>query len=213
MSRKLLHIIAAVLPVMATLLGAIAAPATVYAATTQTFSNNNSVTIADPACGKRGLASAYPWSINVSGMTGTTSKVTVTLSGITETAGKDLDLLLVGPTGANLVIMSDNGDASAPSNVNLTLDDAAATILPATDAGPLVSGTFQPSNSQAGDVFPSPAPSNFTSAAPVGSATFASVFNGTNPNGTWSLYVVDDSCSSGIGGSMSGWSITATSGT
>src|ERR671933_2096049 len=214
MLRKVLRVIATALPIVAMVLAMVGAPTAALASTTQTFSNTSPITISDksPCTGSPGKASAYPWNITVSGMPGTATKVTVTLSGITESSAKDLDVLLVGPTQATLVILSDNGNASATSNVNLTLDDAAATILPATDAGPLVSGTFRPSNSQSTtDSFPSPAPSNFTSAAPVGSATFASIFNGTNPNGTWSLYVVDDSCSSGVGGSIaSGWGLNFT---
>ena len=85
--------------------------------------------------------------------------------------------------------------------VTLTLDDAAANSLP--DAGPLVSGTFKPTNFGSGDTFPSAPPSG-------GSAL--SVFNGTNPNGTWSLYVVDDA--TGDSGSVAGgWELNITTGT
>jgi MYXO-CTERM domain-containing protein len=68
--------------------------------------------------------------------------------------------------------------------------------------GPLVPGTFKPTNFPNADAFPAPAP------APSGGSAL-SVFNGTNPNGTWSLYVIDDAPSDGgsIGG---GWSLNIT---
>jgi subtilisin-like proprotein convertase family protein len=157
-----------------------------------------------------GTASPYPSSIVVSSMTGTISKVTVTLNGISHTFPDDLDILLVGPTGANLLILSDVGGGSAASGLTLTLDDAAASMI--ADAGPLASGTFKPTavTSGAADNFPAPGPgSPSNAAAPSGVATLASVFNGSDPNGTWKLFVVDDLL--GDSGSLSGgWTITIT---
>src|SRR5947199_81355 len=68
----------------------------------------------------------------------------------------DIDILLVGPTGANALILSDVGGATAASNITLTLSDNSGASLP--DDGPLVSGTFKPTNIGAGDSFPSSAP-------------------------------------------------------
>jgi hypothetical protein len=111
-----------------------------------------------------------------------------------------MDMLLVGPAGQNAIILSDVGTSLDVVNVNLTLDDAAAAGLP--DAAQIVSGTFQPTNIGAGDAFAAPAP------APLGGSAL-SVFNGTAPNGTWSLYIVDDL--GGDTGNMSGgWSLTIT---
>src|SRR6185503_401523 len=101
---------------------------------------------------------------------------------------------LVGPGGQNAIIMSDVGGATAVSGLTLTLDDAAASSLP--NAGPLVSGTFKPTDVNDGvEIFPAPAP------APSGGSAL-SVFNGTNPNGVWMLYVKDDT--GGDGGSIAG---------
>src|SRR5262249_3858628 len=67
----------------------------------------------------------------------------------------------------------------------------------------VVSGTFKPTNGGGAASFPTPAP-----AAPYGAAL--SVFSGSAPNGTWSLYVLDDSA--GDGGTISsGWTLTITS--
>src|SRR5262249_57206133 len=92
-----------------------------------------------------------------------------------------VDVLLVGPGGQKLLLMSDAGGGTDAVNVNLTFDDAAAAI-----GATVVSGTFRPTNIGAGDLFPAPAP-----AGPYPD-TQLSIFNCLNPNGTWSLYVVDD---------------------
>jgi hypothetical protein len=118
-------------------------------------------------------------------MSGTISRVRVKLNHIQHTAAIDLDVLLQGPSGQNVMLMSDLGGPPI-TDVDLTFDDGAAESLPSTFAS---SGTFKPTNHQAGDgpndSFPGPAP-----AAPYGTAL--SVFNGTDPNGSWKLWVNDD---------------------
>jgi subtilisin-like proprotein convertase family protein len=143
----------------------------------------------------------YPSTASVSAMPGTISKVTVTLTGLSHTWARDLDVLLVGPAGQKIVLVSDAGGAQAATNVTLTFDDGAATSL---TTGTMTTGLFRPTNlsdnDPAGpDTFASPAP-----AAPY--ATTLSTFNGSNPNGTWSLYVVDD-YSLADGGSLTSWSL------
>ncbi len=128
-----------------------------------------------------GPASPYPSTINVAGLAGTVTRVTVTLNGLSHTFPDDIDILLVGP-GGSVILMSDTGGALDVTNVNLTFDDTGA-MLP--DNTQIVSGTFQPTNFGAGDTFPAPAP-----AGPYGATL--SVLNGTAPNGTYSLYVFDD---------------------
>jgi hypothetical protein len=74
---------------------------------------------------------------------GSISSVTVTLNNLTHARPDDIEILLVSPWGAKLVVLADAGGASTPvSGVNLTLDDAAANLVP--DAGPMISGTFRP---------------------------------------------------------------------
>ena len=51
-----------------------------------------------------------------------------------------------------------------------------------------------------------PALPPYNEAAPSGTATFTSLFAGTNPNGTWSLYVADDGIAN-TGLIAGGWSI------
>jgi subtilisin-like proprotein convertase family protein len=150
---------------------------------TSSFSNPTAIII--PATGDGAATGApsnpYPSNINVAGIVGTVSKVTVQLFNFNHTFPGDVDVLLVGPGGQRLLLMSDVGGGTDAVNANLTFDDAAAPI-----GATVVSGTFSPTNAGAGDLFPAPAP-----AAPPDPQQL-SVFNGVNPNGTWSLYVVDD---------------------
>lgn len=156
-----------------------------------------------PADGAPAQASPYPSTLGVSGVSGTITSLTVTLHNINHTLPDDIDIMLVGPTGADAVIFSDVGGSTGAVNVTVTLDDAAALALP--DDGPLVSGAFQPTNAvgeDLTDVFPNPAP-----ATTGGSAL--SVFNGADPNGTWQLFVTDDLA--GESGSLAtGWSLNIT---
>jgi hypothetical protein len=185
---------------LAGLTAAISVVLTAPCAAQTTFSNPASITIADGATPPT-KAVAYPSSISVSGFSGqVVGKLTVTLTGFGQTYPSDVDILLVGPTGQSLVLLSDVGGTTAVSGLTLTFDDAAASDLP--DPGPLVSGSFRPTNVGAGDAFPAPAP------APSGALSLTA-FNGTDPNGTWSLYVVDDTAG-GAGTIAGGWSLTIT---
>ena len=105
-------------------------------------------------------------------------------------------MLLVGPGGQTAIIMSDaGGSPGGISNVTLTLDDFAADPLPVSTPAPVplvTTGTYRPTNypnpnPADPDTFPSPCP--ITTPSPD---SVLSTFNGTNPNGTWSLYIVDD---------------------
>ena len=144
------------------------------------YRNSAAIAINDNAA-----ASPYPSAIVVPTTAGTVTKVTVTIYGLTHARQNDLDILLVGPLGQRVLLMSDVGAGVSVANVNLTFDDAAATSL-TTDAVPITTGTYKPTDSGGSpDTFSAPAP-----AAPYDLTL--SVFNGTNPAGTWSLYVVDD---------------------
>ena len=156
---------------------------------TTTFSNTAGINIPDS-----GTAAPYPSNIAVA-LGGAITKVTVRLNNLSHSFPGDIDVLLVGPAGQTAIIMSDVGGGDNVSGITLTLDDAAASSLPTTA---LTTGTFKPTNAGASDNFPGPAP------APGGGSAL-SIFNGTNPNGTWSLYVVDDA--SGDLGNIGGWEL------
>lgn len=59
-----------------------------------------------------GPAAAYPSTIEVSGSARSIQKVTVTLNGLSHTFPDDLDILLVGPDGRTVLLMSDSGGDS-----------------------------------------------------------------------------------------------------
>jgi hypothetical protein len=87
--------------------------------------------------------------------------------------------------------MNDPGGFNPISNINLTIDQASASISDPTDmtSDPLVPGTYKPTNlSPAGIVAGPPRPDGPYS-------TSLSVFNGTSLNGTWGLFVRDFSAS------------------
>jgi subtilisin-like proprotein convertase family protein len=171
--------------------------------TTTTFSNPAPILI--PGTGTSGPAAPYPSTIAVSGITGAVNKVTATLNLFNHTFPDDVDVLLVGPGGQKLLLMSDVGGSADAINVTVTFDDAASGTIP--DAGPVVSGTFRPSNIGTGDTFPAPAP-----VGPYPDPQLLSVFNGVNANGTWSLFVVDD-VGGDVGNFNGGWSLNITEST
>jgi subtilisin-like proprotein convertase family protein len=150
-------------------------------------------------------ATAYPSTLNVAAMTGTITDVDVKLNGLSHGKMLDVDVLLVGPAGENVVLMSDVGAPTAVSNVDVTIDDAAASSMPLNPAQ-LTTGTYKPTNTGSGfDSWSLPAP------IPSGYPTpnlLLSTFNGTDPNGTWSLYVVDDAANGT--GSIGEWQLLIT---
>ncbi|MDQ3254149.1 MAG: hypothetical protein M3R15_09630, partial [Acidobacteriota bacterium] len=163
-----------------------------------------------------GRATPYPSNITVSGLNGVITNVSVTLNTIQHDWSRDIDILLVGPHGEKFVVMSDVGwSRGFDSPATITLSDAGSTIL--TDqAVPIASGTYKPTNHSDSfttpDSFDAPAPIGpYNHPTPTGSATFTSVFNNINPNGTWSLYVMDDD-SSNAGSIAGGWCLDITTG-
>jgi len=162
---------------------------------TRTFSNPNTILI--PGTGTSGTAAPYPSRISVSGLKqGTIKDVNVRIRGYIHTFPDDVDVLLVSPTGRNAIIMSDAGGSNAVNGVGLTIDDEASIFFP--DSGQIVSTAYMPSNySTILDPFPTQTPSG---------NRLLSRFDGTNPNGRWKLYVVDDA--SGDSGQFAGgWSL------
>ncbi|WP_137909662.1 beta strand repeat-containing protein, partial [Dolichospermum planctonicum] len=165
---------------------------------TSTFSNTNSISIPDG-----GASDPYPSIINVSGISGSLTKLTVTLTNLNHAWTNDIDVLLVSPTGANSILMSDVGGSSDLTNVTLTFDATATSSLSDFDA--ISSGTYRPTNFDF-DGFDDP--DFFDSPAPAGPYnTDFSVFNGTNPNGEWRLYIVDD-VDFDSGNVAGGWSLS-----
>jgi subtilisin-like proprotein convertase family protein len=194
---RALAAVGAPLLVVSLLMAVLAAPAGAAA-----FSNTGAITIPSGP----GAGSPYPSPISVSGLGGTITDVNVTLTGVSHTWPDDIGVLLVGPAGQKVMLMHDVGNNLAISGIGLTFDDAAAASLP--DLTQISAGTYKPTVGTGGapqgdsGLPPAPAPSG-----PYG--TTLAVFNNTAANGTWNLYVYDDS--SGDSGSISGgWSLNIT---
>jgi uncharacterized repeat protein (TIGR01451 family)/uncharacterized delta-60 repeat protein len=130
-----------------------------------------------------GTASPYPSTVLVNGVSGIPTRFTVTLDGFSHTSPSDVDMLLVAPDGEKSVILSDVGGTVPATDLVITLSDAAATVLPA--GGGLTSGVFRPVNYVNNDAFDPPAP-----AGPYPRSDLQ--FTMQDPNGTWSLYILDD---------------------
>jgi len=145
----------------------------------------------------------------VAGMPGAVTKVTVKLNSITHTKPTDIDMLLIGPGGQTAIMMSHAGGGfPGITNVTLTLDDSAANPLPAGSSAPtVVTGTYQPANYGGVNVFVPPSPKFMPSPSSA-----LSVFNGTDPNGTWSLYVVDNTITN-VGNVAGEWELDITTDT
>jgi subtilisin-like proprotein convertase family protein len=179
---------------------ALAAPAS--AAPTATFANTQPVAI--PGTGN---STPYGTSILVNGLMGTTTSVAVTVNGFSHTFPDDVGIALVGPTGVAMVLEDGAGGSGDLADVTTSFRDAASQLP---DSSSWTSGSYKPTNYFAGDNFPAPGPG--TSAANPGpdgggTATFASTYNGSNPNGTWTLYVVDFGNSGDAGSIARGWTL------
>ena len=160
----------------------------------QTIANNTNA-IVTPVVG---VATLYPSTITLSNVSGKITSVQVVLRNINHTFADDYDILLVGPHGQKAMLMSDCGGGFAFNNVTIQIVDNNLTLMP--DETQFFGGSVAPTNhgSNPNDTFP-------PNSAQVYS-TSLSVFNNTDPNGTWSLYVVDDNA--GDNGSISGgWTL------
>jgi hypothetical protein len=111
------------------------------------FTNSAAILINDDA-----IATPYPSSISVSNLIGSVLKTTLTLTNMQHTSPHDIDALLVSPTEQTVLFMAHCGGQNAISNVTLTFDDAASTVLP--QNGQIISGTNQPSAYLPVPIFP-----------------------------------------------------------
>jgi uncharacterized repeat protein (TIGR01451 family) len=176
----------------------------------QTFWNTNFISIPNQEYipePDSGPANPYPSAIVVSNVNGDVSTVTVTVSNLIHSYPNDIGMLLVGPTGANCVLMSAAADHSTIiTPITVTFDQNAALVLPA--QGEIVSGSYQPADYYESQNGATETYSN--SPVPIGPYnTNMAVFGGIPANGTWSLYVEDDA--EGDAGAISnGWSLAFT---
>ncbi len=171
----------------------------------------NAGQIAIPASGTDGPANPYPSTIAVSGLQGTVTDVDVRLTGISHTHPEHIDAVLVGPQGQTATLMSDvgspkNGESptftSVPANgVTLNFDQEAQSPIP--EQLPLLSGVYRPTDTPPIErtlEVPAPAP-------PPPYGTTLEAFNGTDANGTWRLFIVEDVQRPDRGAIFGGWGL------
>lgn len=184
-------------------LGATVAEAAKFRTVTKTFRTTSFVNIPpNPTAPEDAftLGEPYPSRLAVSGLNRARIKdVNVRLNNLNHSRTDDIDLLLVGPTGKNAIILSDAGGTPPTSGQQSspTIDDEAPTAFP--DEGQVVTTSYQPSNYEVGtdDNFPGVAFNN---------NRLLSAFDGTNPTGRWKLFVSDDDARSWVG-SIDGWQL------
>jgi subtilisin-like proprotein convertase family protein len=146
--------------------------------------------------GAAGVGTPYPSTISITDSFGIIVDLNVVLHGVTHAIAQDFDIVLVGPNGQSVMLMSDSGGNNAINGLTLTFDDAALAGL---GSGQIVSGTYLPSNNGGlDDGLPGPGPS-----APYGPSL--AVFNNITPMGDWQLFVYDDK--NNDGGQITGWSL------
>jgi subtilisin-like proprotein convertase family protein len=147
-----------------------------------------------------GVATPYPSTLAVSGLPNGILDVNVTLNGLSHSYPADLEIMVVGPAGQHVVLLNDAGADEDVTDITVTFDDEAAGKAP---QAPLVTGSYQPSDYTPANTMTTPAPSTATAAASL------ATFDGTNPNGNWTLYV-EDQTDGDSGVIARGWSLALT---
>ena len=181
-----------------------AAVVNAHAATDVSFANGATISI--PVNG-----APIPSSIPVSGITGNViTKVVVQLNDFTHSWPADVDLLLVGPGGIRAILMSDAGGGNEVVDIDLTFSPTAPSDVP--QGTVLSTATVYPANYVHDDD-----PDNFSDPFPLVAPAVLdrepadlTVFNGINPNGTWTLHAVDDFQGLDGGDIGGGWTLFLT---
>lgn len=146
---------------------------------TQQFSNPAKIQVEGATA-----ALLYPSTITVSGMPAALTGLRI---GLNELIGlqADFDILLEGPDGTRVVLLSDASAALTFAIYDINFDLEAARAWP---GDLLTDSLFLPANVQdSDDAWPPPGPGSWQQPYPSLAA-----FEGKNPNGVWKLYVVDD---------------------
>jgi hypothetical protein len=165
----------------------------------------------------------YPSVINVSGVSGTVSTVSLVLKNFsipTDNTGalSNMSMLLVSPDGLHaLDFFDDIGGGVGTPTTTLTFSDSGAVMPQGTGGLASPTASYQPTSYRSSSSFaatPAPAPqvpASFRIAAPDGSApnTFLETFNGATASGPWSLFLFYQA-SPNVANISGGWCITLT---
>ena len=171
------------------------------------FTDATAITV--PADGTTtGPADPYPAPLGVFGI-GAVTDVNVRLNNYSHTNPNDVSAVVRAPNGTSYLLMHGAGDGTDTSFNQVTFDQAAAQAIP--DTGAIVTTSYRPAAYEALPSFPAPGPlTSFVNPGPVSSGTgLLSVFNGSNPNGEWKLFIIDRA-SPGSGFLPTGWTLDIT---
>ena len=130
----------------------------------QTYSNAAGFSVGTAV----GPFTPYSSTITVAGGPATVGALTIDIIGLSHTWPSDIDVMLVGPNGDAMIIMSDAGSGTDVVNVNYSIFDGAATAFNLTQN---LSGSYRPYNNGTIDGMPAPAPAVYGDAAPAGAGT------------------------------------------
>jgi uncharacterized repeat protein (TIGR01451 family)/uncharacterized delta-60 repeat protein len=133
----------------------------------------------------------YPSLINVSGIAGTVTEVTATLTNFGHTFPENVNVVLESPEGQDSILMSHCGGDFIVQDATLTFDQTAAVHVPTNSL--ITSGTYLPTtNPPVMEALPT-VPNNEPFTAPVSPyGVNLGVFVGAAPNGNWALWIDDD---------------------
>jgi len=148
---------------------------------------------------RRGSAQPPHTSVWVDNMPGVIANLTVTLRGLSHSFPADLGILLVGPTGQNVLLMGNAGGGSDANALDLVFHDSGVPVAEPLDDTLL----YRPTNNGLTDEFVSVP-------GPYGGSL--ATFYGASPNGRWRLYVLDTVYSDG-GLIEDGWQLEVTTAT
>lgn len=169
---------------------------------TKIFRNGTPIVVRADTFDDPMAADPYPSEIAVGGFKGPIRDVNVRLENFVHFYPDDVQVLLVGPGGQTAIVMANVGGGGDVAAVSLRLDDEAGDSLP--DDATLGSGRFRPTNATNTIV-------EFIDLPPLATANAAlSVFDGTNPNGTWRLFVQDEYAPTDAGAFAGGWALEIT---
>lgn len=200
---------------LALALGVLVALPTGAQAATLTFANPQGLGPTGEA-GTFGPANAYPSSISVSGVSGTVTDVNVSM--LATSVSDDADIVVRGPNGALVMLLSDACMQGTSPRGNWVFDDSAPGFVsrpgPCSPSFP-TQQSFRPSNyvpQPGAPMDESTEPDDLSAATggpPPPYVNNLAALAGGSPNGSWDLFALDDNKLDGVGFSFdSGWAIT-----
>ena len=172
--------------------------------------SNNQTPISIPApqfqAAGLGVGAPYPTVKNITGLTGTITRIRVNLLGLIHQNQSDIVMLLTGPSGQKVILMGDCGGNNVLVQTDITLDSNSATPLPSPTT--MVAGSFKPTSHNAAfytTPFPAPAPGLL----PNYSADFTGIVGqpASTANGSWALWI-QDVVALDVGGLNNGWTLS-----